>query len=147
MDTGSTIQHHLGKTALHAVRTWTQWCGHSHPAPPTSKCSTKFSETWPQPMIHINMTQAVSILPQDFLIWSFKNRDLAFWVTGTGTLEAAGDFPAYDSEKRNPTTDKQSWDTGGAPGHWNLTAVSQALRVAQASRTRPSIFWASVVPF
>ena len=35
----------------------------------------------------------------------------------TGTLEVAGDFPAYDLEKRNPTTDKQSRDTGGAPGH------------------------------
>ena len=54
------------------------------------------------------MIQAVSILPQDFLILSFKNRDLAFWVTETGTLEAAGDFLAYDLEKRNPTTDKQS---------------------------------------
>ena len=54
------------------------------------------------------MTHAVSILPEDFLIWSFKNRDLAFWVTETGTLEVAGDFPAYDLEKRNPTTDKQS---------------------------------------
>ena len=54
------------------------------------------------------MIQAVSILPQDFLILSFKNRDLAFWVTETGTLEAAGDFLAYDLEKKNPTTDKQS---------------------------------------
>lgn len=53
------------------------------------------------------MTQAVSMLPKDFLIWSFRSRDLAFWVTETGGLEAAGDLLSYHLEKRNSTTDKQ----------------------------------------
>ena len=143
MDTCFTIQHHLGKN-YSCSEDMNSGAWPLTPRP-TYKGSVQPSSPIPQPVIHINMIQAVSILPQDFLIWSFKNRDLAFWVTETGMLEAAGDFLAYDLEKRNPTTDKQSWDTRGALGHWNLTVVSQALRVAQAARTYPSIFWASLV--
>lgn len=92
-------------------------------------------------------TQAVSILPQDFSVWNSRSRDLAFWITEMDGLGAAGAFiPLIYRKEIQPKTSSE--ETQGEPwAHWNMTLASKVPRVAQVSRTFPSVLWTSLVSF
>lgn len=123
MDTCFTIQRHLRKTVLQRDHDSGRGC-HAPPTPSTGEGQVELAQPrsdrlcFPTPGHSSRsrggtLTQAVSLLPQDFSVWS---RDLAFRVTETGGLEAVGDLLSYYLEKRNPTTDEPRWDTRRALG-------------------------------
>lgn len=95
MDTCFTIQRHLRKTVLQRDHDSGRGC-HAPPTPSTGEGQVELAQprsdrlSFPIPGHSSQsrggtLTQAVSLLPQDFSVWS---RDLAFRVTETGGLEA-----------------------------------------------------------